>query len=319
LASPRRFRIKNIPVDRIEIPEVRVTSVFDEETYSLFKQSIQEVGALQPILVAHDGETYWLIDGLHRLQEYKLNNRRSIPAAVIEADLTEVMLQNLSLNRLRGRTDPVEMLEVISHLYHKLDLEIEEIARRSGLSRSYVERLIKISHTSPSTISALKEGLIREGHAYQISRIQDFDKQDQILSTIIKYRLTVKATKEFVDKVIEYMNRPPPKEGEESLPEEERIPLITCHFCGEAYPEKYVRGWIICAFCHPIAIKAIRENIEDIRLSAQSLRLQIKKLQEAAHEITSPQTPPTRPPLKHYRPNGQAADNVSRERGGMGG
>jgi len=83
LASSKRFKIKSISTDKIKIPEVRVSSIFDDETHSLFKESIRELGALQPILVAWDGEDYWLIDGLHRLEEYKLNNRKTIPAAVI--------------------------------------------------------------------------------------------------------------------------------------------------------------------------------------------------------------------------------------------
>ena len=84
-------------MDKIIIPQVRVTSYYDPEMEQLLRDSVQTMGIMQPLLVMQDGENYLLVDGYNRLQQAKLANLKTVPCAVVEGDLKTVMLQTLGL------------------------------------------------------------------------------------------------------------------------------------------------------------------------------------------------------------------------------
>jgi len=154
------MKLRYLNPKEIKIPDVRVTSYFDEELRGLFQHSIRELGIQEPILVAKDNSSWILIDGRNRLEEALLNGITSIPCAVVEASLSEVLLKNLTLNTLRGKVKPTEMLKVVKALHEEYHMEIDEIASRSGLRRDNVEKLISIERCTDRVIAALDENLI---------------------------------------------------------------------------------------------------------------------------------------------------------------
>ena len=75
-----KFVVQHIPINKIKIPKTRVTSYFEGEALELFKHSIQQVGVLQPLLVAQDGDEYYVIDGYNRLQQPSPPGWKQCPA-----------------------------------------------------------------------------------------------------------------------------------------------------------------------------------------------------------------------------------------------
>ncbi|MEM4469072.1 MAG: ParB/RepB/Spo0J family partition protein [Candidatus Nezhaarchaeales archaeon] len=265
-------RLKSIPVDKILVPETRVTSFFDDETLQLFKESVKEVGIVQPLLVAFDGQNYILIDGYNRLMEAKAQGMKEVECVVIDADVKQVLLKNLSLNVLRGKVKPTQMLDVVRTLHKEFGMDVDSIARESGLRRDYVEKLLAISELSEDVIAMLDDGLLSVSHAYEISRVKDKDVQERLAAQVVKYRLSVKDLRDVVDKTLEILKARQERREEEKPKAKLEIATTTCDLCDQEWPIKKVRSLNICISCFGIATEAVKARIKELKEEAERAR-----------------------------------------------
>jgi len=273
-----------IQPSRIRIPEVRVTSSFDPEVLDLFKSSIKAMGVAQPLLVAYDGKDYWLIDGLHRLQEAKLQDMKRVPCAIIEADMKTVLLQNLALNRLRGTTKASELIHVIGELDRKYGISIDEIAKRTGLKRAYIEKLLTVTKASPKVLEALDREEIGVSHAYEIARVQDPDVQERLLAQTKMYSIKVRDLHDIVDETIRILRERALTPVQAAAQPPRIMDTIKCHLCGEEWPIERVRGFNICLRCFGLALETIRKLRAEHQLPPDKTTI-------TARELLQPHTP----------------------------
>lgn len=239
--------VRKLRPSEIRIPDVRVTAVYDEELQQLLKDSLAAMGQVQPIVVVKSNNAFFLVDGLHRLEEAQKRGDSTIDAAIYEGEEKDVLLKNLVLNRLRGKTKASEMVTVIKSLYNDHGLDSDQIRDQTGLSRVYIEELIKISEASPSVQEALDRELIGVSHAFEISRIPSFIAQDEVIAKYQVWRWTVKELHDQVDQVLaslEEIKAAPP--GEE-LPRPKA--KYYCEACREEAALRYLRPVLLCPDC----------------------------------------------------------------------
>jgi len=280
LSEGMKLRYLN-PKD-IKIPDVRVTSYFDEELRGLFQHSIRELGIQEPILVAKDDSSWILVDGKNRLEEALLNGITSIPCAIMEISLSEVLLKNLTLNTLRGKVKPKEMLKVVNTLYEEYHMEIDEIASKSGLRRDHVEKLLSIARCTDRIIAALDENLISVSHAYEISQIEQPDVQERLLGQCLQYRLNVKDLHDIVQETKRILLQRRAERAEGGVKAQIEIPTARCELCEQNWPIKRVAGVNLCVGCYGIAQEAVREKIAELRIKSEAeLEKQRARLAEA--------------------------------------
>jgi len=244
---------------QIKVPEIRVTSSWEPELFAMFKDSVKAMGIVEPIVVIKDGEDHWLVDGLHRLEEAQLNNMSRVQAVVLPMTLKDVYLKNLMLNRLRGKTKTSEMARVVTHLEQEFKMDMDSIAKETGLKRDYVEKMLVVGRVRAEVLKDLDAERIGVGHAYEIGRIEDQDVQLRLLIQTRQYDLTVDALRDIVDETIKILqkrtetpNQPP---GPTPLPP----PTIKCHMCDIERDIKQVRGFNLCQWCFSIAYEAIQK------------------------------------------------------------
>lgn len=260
--APPRPRLLTVKPGEIKVPDVRVTSSFEPELLSMFKDSIQAMGIVEPIIVVEEKGVLWLTDGLHRLQEAQLQNLPSLKVVAIPGLLKDVYLQNLMLNRLRGKTKASEMVKVVKHLETEFKLDMDTIARQTGLKRDYVEKMLAIARVRDEVLTDLDAERIHVGHAFEISRVPDKDVQMRLLLQVKQYDLTIPDTREIVDRTLEIIKerqanptQPPPQTP---------IPpaMIKCHFCDIDREVKIVKGFNVCQYCFAIAIEAVQKALK---------------------------------------------------------
>ena len=202
--------VKNIPIDQIAVPEVRITAVYDEELEHQLADSLTATGQIVPIIVVQAEEGYELVDGRHRLDDAKRRGNAKIEAKVLPGDSVTALLYNIATNRLRGKTKVSELVLVIDELVHKRGLDVDQIQERTGLTRDYIERLWKIGEASPLVVEALDKELIGVGVAFELSRLPARAQQEMYLNTVQTFHMTVKDAKGQVDGVLEAMAEPAP-------------------------------------------------------------------------------------------------------------
>src|SRR4030042_701013 len=165
------IKTRQVPLDLNKWPPVRDSEVYDEEQLALLRETLTTMGQLQPIVVVAVGDSYEVVDGLHRVDEARTRGDTHVPAVVYEGDGASSLLMNLVLNKVRGRTKASEMVAVIGELWQKHALESDAIAQKTGLTREYIEKLQRISLASPQVKAALDEERIGVGHAYELARL----------------------------------------------------------------------------------------------------------------------------------------------------
>lgn len=272
---------------KIKIPSVRVTSVWDPDEYEVFKSSLEADGIASPIICVKEGETWWLADGKHRLDEAKLKGWRRVDVAFKEGTLLDAKLRNLYLNRLRGKTKASEEVILIKDLYENDKLDLAEIAKRTGMSPERIDQRLAISKADPYVRDMLDNEKIGIGVAFQLSRIPYEASQVKLLTEIVKQPITPSTAwvRDVVDGTLDIIKKmkEAPAEPTHTIP----IATILCGHCGERYEVREMRGVNLCRTCDGVGKDYIKELIRKRKRSAtpeEALARQLAEKPEAKDE-----------------------------------
>ena len=223
--------IRNIEVDKILVPELRVTSRVDDHIMEELRESIQREGILQPLQLAKVGEQLVLEDGLHRLYVAKELGIPKVPCLVHEASERELMIRNLQLNRQRGKSNPVHEAQVISFLLDNEKLTLEDVSALCNLSPGWVSRLYKVSNLPSDVLSLVEDGSLSVSAADHLTKLQDPQLQIQTARDAVNWKYTEEQVKIRVQELLNV--RPEPQPGEvifDEVGKPARIPIL-CYFC----------------------------------------------------------------------------------------
>ena len=249
------MKVRKVLLEQGKSPPVRVTATYDEETAALLKQTIEKMGILNPVVLTKEGETYWIVDGLHRVQEARASGESHIDAVVYEGSLQENLEMNLVLNKVRGKTKASEMVQVIGELWKTYEMDSDALAAKTGLTRDYIEQLMRISEASPDLREALDQELIGVGAAFQISRLPSWDQQNSVCSMQGVYKLKIPELKNMVDETLRLMAN---QEPGEPPPPPAPPPPPKCDGCHNETQARYLRPVMICPKCYGIAYQAFK-------------------------------------------------------------
>ena len=98
----------------------------------------------------------------------------------------------------RQELSPIEEAKSYRKLQEENNLNIADISKQVGKDESIINNKLKLLSLAPEVQNALLNNLISEGHAKILLKIDDKDKQVEILNKIIKERLPVKDTNTYV-------------------------------------------------------------------------------------------------------------------------
>jgi ParB family chromosome partitioning protein len=223
--------IRHIEVDKIEVPDLRVTSSVDDHIMEELRESMKNEGILQPLQVAKVGDKFIVEDGLHRLVVAKELGMEKVPCIVHEATERELMIRNLVLNRQRGKSNPVHEAQVISHLLENEKLSLDEVSALCNLSPGWVSRLHKISHLPAQVLVLVEDGSLAVSSADHLTKLQDPQLQIQVARDAVSWKYTEEQVKARVLDLLQV--RPEPGPGDVAFSQDGKptiIPLV-CYFC----------------------------------------------------------------------------------------
>ena len=277
-----KAKIEYIDTFQIKVPDVRITSDFDPDIEEMFGEDIEKVGIEQPILVGKEGGTLWLIDGLHRLQQAKLQDIRKVPCVIREMNIVNLQMRNLMSNRLRGKTKVSEEIKLLKDLFEKHKISIEELVTKTGMRRERVEQLLKVSTVHPDILKGLENEKISLCAAYELSNLPDEDSQLRMLAIIEQYDLKCSDVKDAVREAIRIIAV---KEGTSMpagvpLPTEE--PQVQCHFCKEMVGVHDASSPVVCKFCYGTIIASILQAKKEMQ---EEKEIQNKKIEESGGDV----------------------------------
>ena len=228
---------------------MRVTARFDEETRKILRDSVREAGLIAPLIVQKIGDDLFLVDGFHRQQDAIAAGDQPIDVAVLDGDMVDLLCRNLFLDHARGKHPVSEMVKVITALYKDYNLDSDKIKERTGLTRDYIEKLIKIGTASPSVQEALDQGTIGVGHAFELARLPYAIQQEEIIAKHQVWRFSVRELHEQIDGVLREMEAIKESPPIEAPGAPRPAPVYDCEGCKEPVDPRYLRPVMLCPNC----------------------------------------------------------------------
>jgi ParB family chromosome partitioning protein len=283
MSSTERQEVVQVEVDKILIPEDRVTSILDDEILEELERSIRQHGILQPLQLAELNGQLVLIDGLHRLYIAKKLGMKTVPAIIKPMTEDQLLITNLIMNRQRGKSNPAHEAKILAKLVDEYGYDFDRAASILGMSRHTADRYYRIAkNASAKTFKFLESGVLSVGCAYWLSYIEDKAKQDEIAEYAVKWGYTVEQCKAAALSVI---NPSIPTQWEMTMTGEMKPKPIPVYPCGrEVEPSKTV---VITfdAEVWPVVEEALKRLCDEGFFYGEAVEQPIEQPIEAPKEI----------------------------------
>ncbi len=196
--------LSELPVDMIDPNPGQPRRYFDGEALLALSDSIKKYGILQPLSVTYDGSTgrYVLVAGERRLRAARLLGMDRVPAVVIEADRGRSEELAIIENIQREDLNIFEEARAIASLITKYGMTQEIAAGKLSVSQSYVANKLRLLKLSPEEAESILEAGLTERHARALLRIKEQERRGAALRHIIKGRMNVAMTEEYIDGIV---------------------------------------------------------------------------------------------------------------------
>lgn len=250
------MKIRQVNPAKVHVPEIRVTAQMSAETAEQFAASVREIGIDEPIKCYDvDGEL-WLSDGLHRLQQALTNGMPQVDVTVRPGTMVDVLANNLMSGHLRGKHPISQMRRVIEELFKTYQVGIEDIQKRTGLTRDYIERLLIVSDLTPLVLAALDEERIGLGIALLLAKVRDPGEQEKHFWMQQNYHLSLDAFRQYLREYEQAIAT----QAASLVPTAPREPVkIKCAYCGDEYLAVELQSIITCKACAGIMYSSIAQ------------------------------------------------------------
>ena len=193
--------VSEIDINKISPNREQPRKVFDETALEELASSIKQVGVIQPVILAKDGDFYTIIAGERRWRAAKIAGIEKIPAIVKDYDKTVSFEIALIENLQRENLNSIEEANGYKQLIDNFSLSQEEVADKVGKSRSAVTNALRLLNLDKDVQELVLENKISGGHARALLGLNDNTKQMELAEKIIENGLSVRAAEALVKAV----------------------------------------------------------------------------------------------------------------------
>jgi len=186
-------KVIEIPTSKISVGSWNVRTLDRDKGLDDLKESIQEYGLLQPVIVFKENDRYSLIVGQRRLRAIKELRKEEkkgkqgdlfdeIPAVVLSSPPDELTARILSLseNIHRVELNRADIVEVVSYLYKKYDKSARKVAKVLGKSIGFVYDHLKIQDAPDEIKDMLSKREITKEDVKRVMEVAADNKQKMI-------------------------------------------------------------------------------------------------------------------------------------------
>lgn len=261
---------KMVPVQHINVPRERVTSVWDPEREEEFIESIRAKGILKPLDIIDVNGQLWLTDGLHRLIAAEKLNIPTVPCRIKKGTYEDLLIENIIMNRQRGKSNPAQEAETLAFLVYQRNFPLETAAKQMGLSLSWAKQMLKIAQLPEEVKDYIKLGKIPVTGAFYLADLPTPQDKITVARDAANYGYTAYQIKQRVAQILNPDKEP--EQGSYTFTENgkpQKIPL-RCRFCGKELPD-YGKQYIwICTECEALAADLIKGYYQALQQQTQT-------------------------------------------------
>jgi len=199
--------LRTIPIDKIRIPDVRVSSILSDEQKAFLSSTIREIGVIQdPVVRALPDGSYEVIAGKSRIQELAAQGATEVQCKVIEADEKTSLLMNIVENIARGSYDYISISRAIRKL-RELGTSYEELEKVFPWKKRWIEFIEQLQDLPDDVVEALRTKKITPTHVQVALALPTPYEVHDALRSAVNLGWSSSVLKTFVENRLEQIQR----------------------------------------------------------------------------------------------------------------
>ena len=202
-----------ILIELIDPNPVQPRRVFQQDALHQLAESIRQHGIIQPLVVRPNGARYQLVAGERRWRAAKIAGLSEVPAVVQEIPDDRLLEITLIENIQREDLNPMELALALERMARELNINQEEIGRRTGKDRSTISNSIRLLQLPPDLQQLVAERRLSAGHARSLLALTDGEMQRKLAEKIVAQGLSVRQ----VERITKRMTEPRDPAQDEAL------------------------------------------------------------------------------------------------------
>jgi len=147
--------------------------IIEDEPFNQLVDSVRQYGILEPLVVVETPAGTHIIAGERRWRAAKKVGLTQIPAHLVKTTPKGMLEMAMVENIQRVNLTPLEKAQAIKRLMSEFGYSQEEIGKKLGKSRQYVQCALILLDLPDPVKDGLNAGLITEGHARAIAGAGD--------------------------------------------------------------------------------------------------------------------------------------------------
>lgn len=254
--------IKDVSLDLIDEPKGIVRMDIDPDGLEDLAQSISEIGLLQPILVAADGDRYEIVFGHRRWLAYKRLGLSSIKSIVREMSQQEIGIARATENIARADLTPIEEAATYKNLLEEYGLTLEQVSKKMAKTPGTIKRRMDLLRMPPVLQKAVHKKQISMTVAEELWSIADPASLDYYLLFAIDNGCTREVARQWAKDWKDSQRRSQTVDdeggGRDLSPHEPRPTFVPCDICNEPANLNETKFFRTCPGC----FSAIKKGME---------------------------------------------------------
>ena len=191
-------RVVDLPLTSIDPNQDQARRRFDEKALTELSQSIGEVGVIQPIVVARNGDRYTIIAGERRFRASRMAGMETIPAIVRDWDEHRRMAASLVENLQRDDLNPIEEASGIQALMDRFGMTQDQVARQLGKSRPAVANATRLLTLPEEVRQMLIDGKLTAGHGRALVTVPGDERKIKLANLAVQQAWSVRRLEQVV-------------------------------------------------------------------------------------------------------------------------
>lgn len=185
--------VANIEVEKIQKNPYQPRADFDPVALDELRQSIVEMGIIQPITVRRVENGYQLISGERRVRAAREAGLTHVPAYIIRVASDQEMLELALIENLqREHLNPIEIAISYKRLIEEVQLTHEQLSQRIGKDRTTITNFLRLLKLPEVIQNAVRKGEVSSGHARALINVEDSSVQLAIFHRIVDKQISVR-------------------------------------------------------------------------------------------------------------------------------
>ncbi len=266
-------KYKYIRLDKINSPEFDGRLTENPKEDDELRDSIREMGILEPLLVKNTETGIEIIAGNRRFIQAGRAGLAAVPCLVSDTSGAETDKIQLHENIKRLPLSHVDQAYTFAHLQKKYEMTEQQIATLVGKSIAYVSQHLCLLQCDEILVQAVQDNRINFSVARELMQCKDADERNRLQNIVEVHGASTEIVHNWVQEAnreTEHINDPDNAPIQRKLPDAPPIPMYPCNACEVPTEILELRVVRLCKECNHLIFSDIEHEKQKARIASQN-------------------------------------------------